>query len=570
MKRYRSFDLMISPVEGTPELYWARVIDSPSGQASVRFRLPPSIARRQDQLALIGGAIRSFKQSRSGEAPAADAVGSDPALEPLDPRTFGEQLFTAIFREGVGEVLQRSLAGVAQQGQGLRIRLRLDEAPELGLLPWEYLYDPSRHRFFGLTNETPVVRYLSLPQGELPLAVARPLRILVLTAAANDLPHLDVAGEAARLQMALQPLEKQNGVEITWLHTGTLGELRQALRRGEHHIFHFIGHGWFDAVQQTYGLLFVDEAGNGQEVAADVLSLTLQNHRPLRFAFLNACDGARQIEGEPFGGVAHQLVQQGLPAVIAMQFPVTDLAAIELTREFYMALADGYPVDAALAQARLAIYSQESIMEWGTPVLFLRTADGRLWKADGENGMENQAQSPAGKTGGGETVGRDNLIFGYEGKGDQVMGDKVGGDKVTGHKAGGDVIVATVGAGANNVGVGKRFLQYNVSSPAADERALIHTQLAQVTATFQQIQAQLDPTQIPMIQFQLQLLHGELTKTADGESPSVTTVTQVGDWLLDNVPALNGVLRALFTLPAVTKVLAKAGPTALAWQQRRF
>ncbi|MGB0387131.1 MAG: CHAT domain-containing protein, partial [Ardenticatenaceae bacterium] len=86
---------------------------------------------------------------------------------------------------------------------------------------------------------------------------------------------------------------------------------------------------------------------------------------------------------------AQHLIQQGLPSVIAMQFAISDQAAIALTHEFYRALADGYPVDAALAEARKAIFAQQtgSIMrraaEWAVPTLFMRAPDGKLFEIEG-------------------------------------------------------------------------------------------------------------------------------------------------------------------------------------------
>jgi len=62
-----------------------------------------------------------------------------------------------------------------------------------------------------------------------------------------------------------------------------------------------------------------------------------------------------------------------------MQFEVTDEAAITFAHEFYAAVADGYPVDAALAEARKAIFAQGNDIEWGTPVLYLRSPDGRIF-----------------------------------------------------------------------------------------------------------------------------------------------------------------------------------------------
>src|SRR5512133_3629731 len=62
-----------------------------------------------------------------------------------------------------------------------------------------------------------------------------------------------------------------------------------------------------------------------------------------------------------------------------MQFEITDPAAICFTGELYAAVADGYPLDAALSQARQAIYTDVSEVEWATPVLYLRAPDGRIF-----------------------------------------------------------------------------------------------------------------------------------------------------------------------------------------------
>ena len=46
---------------------------------------------------------------------------------------------------------------------------------------------------------------------------------------------------------------------------------------------------------------------------------------------------------------------------------------------FIAALAEGYPIDAALAEARVAIFANGNNIEWGTPVLFMRSKDGKLF-----------------------------------------------------------------------------------------------------------------------------------------------------------------------------------------------
>lgn len=126
-------------------------------------------------------------------------------------------------------------------------------------------------------------------------------------------------------------------------------------------------------------LLLESEDGRSRLVSGNALGTLLHDHSSLRLALLNACEGARAARSDPFAGVAQQLLRQGIPAVIAMQFEITDKAAIILAREFYDALADGYPVDGALAEARKSIFTAENDIEWGTPVLYLRAQDGNFF-----------------------------------------------------------------------------------------------------------------------------------------------------------------------------------------------
>ena len=64
-----------------------------------------------------------------------------------------------------------------------------------------------------------------------------------------------------------------------------------------------------------------------------------------------------------------------------MQFEISDQAAITFAHEFYGAVADGYPVDAALAEARKGIFAQGGDLEWGTPVLYMRAAEEQAARA---------------------------------------------------------------------------------------------------------------------------------------------------------------------------------------------
>ena len=122
-----------------------------------------------------------------------------------------------------------------------------------------------------------------------------------------------------------------------------------------------------------------DDHGRARLVGGEDLGTLLHDHRSLRLAVLNSCEGARGDRADPFSGTAQSLIQQGIPAVVAMQFEITDDAAITFGHVLYEAIADGYPLDAATAEARKAIYADGNLTEWGTPVLYSRAPDGRIF-----------------------------------------------------------------------------------------------------------------------------------------------------------------------------------------------
>lgn len=346
-RRYRTFELEITP--GT-EGYRARVLASPVGEIEGPFLFP-------------------FEESEWQQI----------SSMTVDER--GARIFDSLFFGSVGECWRSSLA-LLSAGEGLRLNLRMPDAPELAALPWELLYDTTHHHFLALTERTPINRYLPLPLAQEDLAVEPPLRVLVILSAPVDHePQLDVETEWKRIRTALAPLTETGQIEVVRLAQATWSELQSTLRKREIHILHFVGHGLFDA-RQGGGLLFEDEGGFMQLISARKLAHLLRNHPSLRLALLNSCDGAVTSEVHPFAGMAQALVQQGIPSVIAMQQEISDRASLIFGPGFYAAVADGYPVDAALAQARMAVYAEDD-SEWATPVLFMRAADGQLFDLNG-------------------------------------------------------------------------------------------------------------------------------------------------------------------------------------------
>ena len=211
------------------------------------------------------------------------------------------------------------------------------------------------------------------------LPVTPPLRILVVIASPSDWQQLDGEKEWRNVTTSLNDLIRQDRVEVERLAVPTLSALQRQLRRDTYHIFHFVGHGGFDPHSADGMLAMEDEHGRARLVAGEDLGTLLHDHRSLRLAVLNSCEGARADRSDPFSGTAQSLVQQGIPAVMAMQFEITDDAAITFGHVLYEAIADGYPLDAATAEARKAIYAEGNWTEWGTPVLYLRAPDGHIF-----------------------------------------------------------------------------------------------------------------------------------------------------------------------------------------------
>ena len=364
---YLDFDLSIEATGSEPTRYRVRSFSQAAGTANGEFTLPFSQQDLEILFLRLGRPRRGVR-----------AIGS-PEMEAA--QGFGNTLFRHVFTGQVQSCLQRSLDSARQQNQGVRIRLRLSDAPALADLPWEFLYDPTQSHFLAYSTVTPLVRYLDLPNTVAPLAVQPPLKVLVMIANPRDHSYstLNVEEEWRKVQGALAVLETRGLVQVTRLEAATLSALQRQLRREQYHIFHFVGHGGFDSQTQSGVLLLEDEQGRSRLVSGHYLGALLRDHFSLRLALLNACEGARTSRADPFAGVAQHLVQQGIPAVIAMQFEITDQAAIALAHEFYSALADNYGVDAALAEARKALYAAGNDIEWGTPVLYMRAQSGQLF-----------------------------------------------------------------------------------------------------------------------------------------------------------------------------------------------
>ena len=375
MIEYEDFSLKIEPKRG--EVYPVIVLRSPAGEGRSSFKLPFDPDEIGDILFDLGRTVRG-----GGQAPLRDV---SPAATRTRPQQIGDQLFNALFSGPVRSLLDRSLGMIHGRQRGLRIKLHIDpEDPslaQLASLPWEFLYRKETRDFLNLSRFTPILRYLDVQRPYTPLSLEPPLRILVVISDPAGYIPLDLDRERAQIEASWA---RQKGVQVEFMEQATILALQDRLADQTYHVLHYMGHGDFDERTGQGVLVMEDEDGRGAIVDGSTLGVLLRDLPTMCLVFLNACETARVTKEkglDPFAGVAAAMVMAGIPAVVAMQFPISDSAAITFSQKFYPLLARGDPVDAAVAEGRRAIRLAEArTMEWGTPVLFMRAPQGVIFQ----------------------------------------------------------------------------------------------------------------------------------------------------------------------------------------------
>lgn len=359
MADYLNFELNVEALGG--DRLRVTVSDSPVGSVSVDITNPFT----DDEIARIIGVMEgSVQTTRSQRIQAA--------------RTFGEKLFNTIFS---GQIFAAYLASQERAGDaGLRIKLGLETAGALQDIPWELLRDP-RADYLVLSRQTPVIRYPRLLTVRPIEEITLPLRVLVMIASPTDQQPLNVEAEWRALEESTQELRNRGLLELERLDNAQLVTLQRKLREGiPYHVFHFIGHSAFDEASQIGMLAFEDPRTlRSVAVSGEALARELSEENSIRLVVLNACQAARQNLKDPFAGIASSIVARGIPAVVAMQFAISDDASRTFSQEFYEALSEGYPIEAAMSEARRTISSTIDNLEWATPVLYLRAPTGILF-----------------------------------------------------------------------------------------------------------------------------------------------------------------------------------------------
>jgi hypothetical protein len=360
------FDLVL---DRTDDGCYCRVTKSPAGETVVGLR--PTFTARE---------LAAFEQSMAdGRA----HHGETPDALTQMARDYGRRLFQSVFYGSLLACLDDSERIAFQRQATLRLRFHLEAAPDLVRLPWEYLYDPARDQFLGLSAQTPTSRYFELMHRIPPVKPNGPIRILVVVAGPSTLPAISSDRRWIDLVDSVDFLGAQRRLILERLPRPTLLDLQRKLRQTQYHGIHFIGHYAPDRQTGEGQIILEDEVGRSRPISGEHLGGLLREHYDLRLVYLDGDGGGPRDGGEAaIQDVANRLVRRGLGAVLASRLPIGHPVGLTLARHFYDAVSAGQPVDVAMQQARQAIFNQHRSILWGAPTLLTRVPDGRLFGDD--------------------------------------------------------------------------------------------------------------------------------------------------------------------------------------------
>ena len=292
-----------------------------------------------------------------------DAVKEQRLLDEEFIKKLGKKLFEMLFSS-----CKDLLHSYWEQHDHLNIILNMKD-PLLHEIPWELCYDSELSIYVGADSQCSLVRRdkkCSQQFGK----IDYPLKVLVIVSSPMDLEEKEMVqldlDEIMGLMKPVQELVDKGKVTVDFLERASVKHIQDKLKDG-YHIVHFYGHGFYNARTRKGYLVIEDKARNAKNLEGREVALLFGVNPPLLVIF-TACHSSPVI---PF------LLSRKVPAVLAMQYTVTEGVVHQFVDQFYSLLAKGDSVMQAVSTARSAVRAEEGIgcTGWFTPVLYMRADD---------------------------------------------------------------------------------------------------------------------------------------------------------------------------------------------------
>jgi hypothetical protein len=319
---------------------------------------------------------------------------------PLQTQQYGQVLTAGLFSSPiVREEFAKARTAAARGGIPLRVRLLISaSAPELQPLRWETLQNPQDGSSLLTDSNILFSRYLTTSDWRpVRMRLRGELRALVVVASPRDLAgYVDPGASAESPERELTPVDAEGETERARAALGpirtdllvgpgrpTLSNLVDKLREG-YDVVYVVCHGFL--VNGEPQLVLEHEDGTVHIVHGRLLVQRLKElqHLP-RLMVLASCqsasdDGAGTRDDGAVSAIGPQLVEIGVPAVLAMQGNVTMRTVETFIPSFFQGLQQHGRIDQAATEARAEVRDRD---DWWVPALFMRLHSGRLWYAPG-------------------------------------------------------------------------------------------------------------------------------------------------------------------------------------------
>ena len=283
-----------------------------------------------------------------------DAKDPQARLERL--RAFGGKLYEKLFSADVQKVWQ----SYKTKSDFLILCLRVaPEASGLEALPWETLFDGEEFLAAGAKTGLSRLPLDIPPQDDLP-PIPPPLKMLAFISSPLDLAEterLQMEREQELLLQAVNAPAGQGVLQVDFEDEAKLPILESSLEAG-YHIFHYSGHGI--PPKDGGGLLLENAAGKRRPTpAAEILQAMQKAEATLRLTVISGCQTARTLHSGGFRDLARGLAQRRVPAVLAMQFSISDVGGLRLAETLFPRLATGQPLEMAMSATRRTLLQSD-------------------------------------------------------------------------------------------------------------------------------------------------------------------------------------------------------------------
>lgn len=311
-----------------------------------------------------------------------------------EPQTYGGILSKSLFQQEIKAGLDEVLAIARRESTPIRMRLLIKpEAAELHQLHWETLCNPEDDSSLLTTDENlPFSRYLMRKRYHSINRRARhDLKALVVIAnpldlGENNLPPVDVDGETARVQKGLEEIALDILPQPTSGRWATLDNMFDLLRQNDYDILYIVCHGAL-AKGEPYLWLEDNERKVERHSGAELITRLHELRQLPRLVVLASCESALADESHSLTALGPKLVEEGVPAVVAMQGKISMQTIEAFTPVFFRTLSQTGEIDRAVTVARGAVRERH---DFWMPVLFMRLKDGSLWYEPGFRGQSGQ------------------------------------------------------------------------------------------------------------------------------------------------------------------------------------